>query len=388
MLELLFPYITNSSPRLLPAWNEYVDNLETFQSQLMKRFILGTDHETKGIALLRYILSSIDYNYMQNQVSDFDIYTFYLRHIQEDIENKFEHTTLGTKFYNLFIDNHLGKIQEFIIPIEDISVTQRLPFDKSWDVWKYVRPVRYLAHDSTEFTQYMEADRIRFRNNPPTHGVVSIDVIALIFKYFKYMTISPNETEWTGKDQRRFLHKHVLSFFLYDLLDIFLINQIKNISNVSSIDEINTYTANNATYSGMYGFVGHRYHEASKLLYNEFTKIKNGQTRPSMILSSPLLSHGKSIYDVVNMMVNRCHVPYMRQFQCFRVMRDMHLFSTILNIFEYRKTEHLYKTIQRNVGPKIRKYIRDKVWTYVHDPILESYMQSNLNIFNEKLYSL
>ena len=53
MIDLLLPYIENKSPRILPAWNEYVQNLETFQSILQKRFILNTDYETSGIALLR-----------------------------------------------------------------------------------------------------------------------------------------------------------------------------------------------------------------------------------------------------------------------------------------------------------------------------------------------
>ena len=28
MIDLLLPYIENKSPRILPAWNEYVQNLE------------------------------------------------------------------------------------------------------------------------------------------------------------------------------------------------------------------------------------------------------------------------------------------------------------------------------------------------------------------------
>ena len=69
---------------------------------------LNTDYEPSGTALLRYILSCVDWNYMAHQKSDFDRYTFYLRFVQEDLENTFEHTTTGFKFHNCFTSKNLG----------------------------------------------------------------------------------------------------------------------------------------------------------------------------------------------------------------------------------------------------------------------------------------
>ena len=386
MIDLLLPYIENKSPRILPAWNEYVQNLETFQSILQKRFILNTDYETSGIALLRYILSCVDWNYMAHQKSDFDRYTFYLRFVQEDLENTFEHTTTGFKFHNCFTSKNFGKIKEFIIPVEDMSITKKLPLDKDWSYWKNIKPVRYLMHDSKEFTQYIEADKVKFFYIPPTYVTITIDVIALVFKYWKYMTSAPEEKEWTRKDQRRFIHKYVLSSFFEDLTDIFLINQIHTVSEIEDETELLSLTAKNETRDMMYGYIGSRYNEACRILYKEFLRVKSGQTRPSMLLSSPLLSKKKSLYSFSSTIINELDIPQMRQYQFYRILRDQHLFFIFLNMFEFRKMENVYKTIQRIVGPKIRKFIRDKVWLYIKDDILRTYIENNLITIETKLY--
>ena len=384
MLEFLEGFIEHSSPRLIPAWNQYVQNIETFKQPLLKRFLLANDYETSGVALIRYIFSCVDWNYMHHCSNDYQRYLYHLRYVRDDLENTFDHTTTGFKFFNLFTSKHLGKVQEFIIPVEDSTSITNLPFDKGWDEWVKIRPVRYLTHDSPELTLNVEQDKVRFYRTPPTYAIISIDVIALVLKYWKYLTDAPVDPEYVGKDQRRFIHKYVLFGFLDDLIDVFLIQHIKRISEVQDEDELNHFNVRSSS-TQMYGYVGARYNEASRVLYREFQKVKSGTTRANMIFSSPLLGHKKSIVDRVNMIVNNLDVPRLRQYQFYRYLRDKDLFNMMMNIFKFRYMDPQYLRLQRVIKPKILRMIRNKIWLYMKDPVIRLQIQDEIEELNEKI---
>lgn len=384
MLEYLEGFIEHTSPRIVPAWNQYVKNIETFKLPLMKRYLLANDYETSGIALLRYILSCVDWNYMRHCHSDYDRYLYHLRYIRDDLENTFDHTTTGFKFRNLFTSKHLGTVQEFIIPVEDTTIVKTLPFDKGWEHWVHIKPVRYLTHDSPELTLNVEQDRVRFYRTPPTYVIISIDVIALALKYWKYMSDAPIDPEFVGKDQRRFLHKYVLFGFIDDLIDTFLIQHIKKVSEIQDEDELNTFNVKHSS-TQMYGYVGARYNEASRTLYRELQKVKSGATRANMIFSSPLLGNKKTIVDRVNTIINKLDVPRLRQYQFYRYLRDKDLFNIMINIFKFRDMDPLYQRIQRSVKPKLLKLLREKIWLYIKDPVVRLQIQDELETLNEKI---
>lgn len=385
MLEYLTPFIENSSPRLIPAWNQYVQAIETFKEPLYKRFMLATDHETRGITIMRYILSCVDWSYMKNHASDFDRYSFHVRFIKDDLENTFDHNTTGFRFFNTFTSKNLGRVQEFIIPVEDITSVTTLPFDKGWEHWIPVRPVRYLTHDSREFTLNVEKDVVKFTREQPNYAIIAIDVVALVFKYWKYMTEAPDDPEWMGKDQRRFLHKYVISGFLDDLTDIFLISHMSEISKCKEQAEILEFTTKKHSAELQYGYIGSRYQEASQVMFKELTKVKAGSVRPSAIFSSPLLGRRNSITQRINTIIENLDVPRLRQFEFYRYLRDKDLFNLMLNIFEFRHMDPLYERIRRHIKPKIQKLIRNKIWLYIKDPIIKSDIEYELEELNEKI---
>lgn len=385
MLEMLEQFIEPYSPRLIPAWNQYVQYIETYTQPIMKRFMLATDASTKGIAMLRYILSCADWNYLLKPGSDFNKYIYHVRFVKDDLENTFDHTTNGFRYFNCFTGTQLGKVQEFIIPVEDVTSASTLPFDKGWSYWKDIRPVRYLSHDSQEFTINIEKDVVRFYKEKPSYAIISIDVVALIFKYMKYLMEAPDDPEYEGKDQRRFLHKYVLSGFMRDLTDIFLIQQMNTVASVGSIEELREFTQQNVSSDQMYGFVGHRYHEASTVFYREIENIKSGQLRPRSLLSSPLLTRRVALNERAFMIDENLDVPRLRQYQFYRFLRDKDMFNLILKLYKFRADDPLCERLERHVKPKIYKLMRDKIWLYMKDSTIRSKIEQDLLAINDLL---
>lgn len=81
-------------------------------------------------------------------------------------------------------------------PIDTISYPSILPFQKNWYAWEKVKPVHIWYHNSEEYTLNFLKNSIAFKTEQPTHGIIFIDTISLIFKYYKYlMTDLPNEPE-------------------------------------------------------------------------------------------------------------------------------------------------------------------------------------------------
>lgn len=385
MLEYLEPFIENTSPRIIPAWQQYVSAIETYRSPLYKRYLLAADVSTPGVSLLRYILSCVDWSYMRHQSSDYDRYMFHIRYIRDDLENTFDHITTGFRFFNCFTTKHMGKVQEIVIPVEDTTAISTLPFDRGWEDWIGIRPVRYLYHDSSELSFDIEKDRVRFYREPPSYVVVSIDVVALVFKYWKYLTDAPTPEEDVGKDTRRFLHKYVFNGFFYDQLDTYLIHQLVDISKIQAPDEIAHMTSRTKTSNLQYGWVGSRYTESCSVMYKELQKIKSGNIRPSAILSSPILGNRRSIVQRVHTLCNTLDVPRLRQYQFYRYLRDKDLFQFILSLHQYKSQEAVYKRIERTVKPKIQRLLRERIWTYMKDPVLRSRIQDELEDLNSRL---
>ena len=378
MLEYLEPFIQNTSPRIVPAWIQYVQALETYLRPLYRRHILAPDVSTPGIALLRYILACVDWNYMEHQTSDYERYSYYLRHVRDNLENTFDHNTTGFRFFNTFTSRHLGKVPEFIIPVEDVTTISTLPLDKPWEYWVGVRPVRYLYHDSKELSFDIEKDRVRFYKDPPSYVVISIDVVALAFKWWKYLTSAPLEEEEDMKDQRRFLHKYVISGFYEDQLDIFLLHQLELLSDVSSIDDIEQYTATIVSANNQYGYVGLRYNESCRVMYRELMKINSGNIRPSAICASPLLGYRKSIVQRVHQTLSDLDVPRLRQYQFYRYLRDKGMISFILKLHQYKSQSVIYSRMQKVLKPRVQKAIRERIWDYVKDPIIKADLADEL----------
>lgn len=393
MLNMLGSFIEPYSPRLLPAWNGYVQYIETANSVLLNsRYLKAPGREVAGIRLLRYILACTDWNYMLKPgISDYDKYNNHLKYVQEDLENTFETTTTGNIYYNFFHDKQLGKVQEYILPVEGSSPIKRLPFDRPWSSWKYVQPVRYLSHNSIELARDIEQDRVKFYKHQPSYAVITIDVIALVMKYTKFLMDTPIDNDLIEAPelvQRIFLHKYVLSYWMRDLTDIFLLKQMCQLTQlaVDHRGSLLDFTSKKHTTDLMYGFVGNRYNEASRVFYTQLLNIQNGTLRPRSLLSSPLLTKSMSPINRAAMILDELDIPRLRQFEFYRYLRDKDLFFLILNMYKLHSDDQLYVRLSRTIKYQIYKLLRNKIWLYIkNDSKTREGVQLELEQLNDSL---
>ena len=188
MIDILLPYLRDDAPRALPPFQLFLKSQATFIRERYNRLYVAQGHESKAVRLLRYILQNVDMDFMSRQTSNYDRYLHHLRYIKHSLDDIFDRVARGRGYHNFFVKS--DKVEEFILPIEDINTIVNLPLDTNdWEVWKKVRPVRLWDHDSEEFTINLLNDQLHFtRNFEPTEVLILIDVIALTMKYYIWLT--------------------------------------------------------------------------------------------------------------------------------------------------------------------------------------------------------
>ena len=382
MLDYIAEFVKpNGSPRIVHPWVEYISNIATYIKYYNRRFMIAPEYETMGMQLLRYIINFVDYNWMtKNYNNDYDRYTYYVRFIKEDLENIFDQVSTGRSFYNYFVNNNLGKVDEYILPCEDINTILNLPMNKSWEEWEKVRPVRLMDHGSSEFTVNMFNDRFKFSKISPEYAIITIDVIALIFKYYKYLTIAPENdpnNNAYGKSDRRFIHSYVIIPMLKDLIDCFLINQIDIVSK-STKEEIEQRTSLSLVYDIQFGFIGSRYQEACRYLHKEIMRLTASDVNPTLFLSGPLLMDNKSIVDRIEYTVDNLYIPNLRQYEYYLYLRDRKILSLVTNLYKLTGDSFMFKNYSRKLKYKILKTIRNKCWLSIKNYRIREQVQSEL----------
>ena len=178
--------IVDKGVRALPPYQTYLKAQKTFVLDRYRRFLGAQGHESPGIKLLRYILQFVDMDYLRQQKNNYDRYRYHLRFIRKDLYSIFDRVQRGGSFHELFFKSQVGSTAEYLLPVEDLNSIVNLPLDtESWDVWKTVKPLRLWAYDSDEFTINIINDRVHFVDLAPSYAIELLDVIALVFKYFR-----------------------------------------------------------------------------------------------------------------------------------------------------------------------------------------------------------
>ena len=380
MLDYIQPHIKKSNPRIINKWIEYVESLTTQLNYIKGRYLNGEGYESKGVQLLRGILSFVEIHYLDKYNNDFERYIKYLRFIQNDLVNIFDPVSIGKIKTNCFIAKTHYDVDEYIIPVKAVNVFDKYPFDKKWiNNWERVKTVRLIDHDSDEYTLFMNNDQVRFKKTPPTLAMITIDPAMLGLQYYNYIKYCPDKI----KGQREFIHHYVLDSFFEDLLNIWLIKQINNVTMMDDRDIV-SLNRNDIIVDNMYGFVGSRYEEAMTALYNEFRNVRSGATRPEMIINSRLLMDN-SILDRANVFINTLDIDNQRQYLFLEYLRDKKLVDLITNIFLLNPEYSECKNLINKLSYQYNRLNNMRVWNNINDPIARMLIESSIKTFIKKL---
>ena len=355
MIEYVAPFLTRMDERKLPAYQTFLRNQKLFVENRYHRFLVSEGHETPGVKLLRYILQFIDKNDLDLQNNNYDRYLYCVRYVIDSILDIFDRTQRGRGYKNLFFRfNDSVYTEEFIIPVNNRSCLTYLPMhSERWEDWKDVRVLRLWDHDSDEYSVNLMNDRLKFIHRPPTYAIETLDVVALIFKYYVWNKTQrlkePNKELALHIPKQLFIHKYVICDLVWDETDVWLINTIYKAAHRSGEHLHDEFIASNLRETNQqWSWVAMTSREAFDALY-QVIKQTHVSVRPESILSSKILTKG-TLMDRVDMCGREVELPNFRQYKYLSWLRDYKLVSIILQLYRYRP--------DLPIGARMRMYLK------------------------------
>lgn len=384
MLQALQSHFREMTPKALPIWEQYLNALNYQRDELKRRYMLNYGGNSRCVQVLKHILSLTDMDHLNLQKNDYDRYLNSLRFYRNSFKEIFDPVKNGCAYRKVFYDKKLlYSTSEYLCPIDTISYPSILPFQKNWYAWEKVKPVHIWYHNSEEYTLNFLKNSIAFKTEQPTHGIIFIDTISLIFKYYKYlMTDLPNEPE---KTMHNFIHRHVLNTVFEDLEEIWLLNQIllcasieDNAANYKDISLIQKIS------DRQYGYITSRHEEAMNEILRAFKLIRTGQLRVNSFLSAKIFPSG-SILDRIEYSFKYLDVPHLIQYQYMEIMRDLPLLKLIITLYSWRPETVMYKALCRDLRILTQRIQNTKPWLKIFDSSIKGYIQQEMDKLYEKV---
>ena len=184
--------VNNQKSIILPRTTRYINEVNNRKFILHERRVGIERKISKGIILLKHILSIPDYSIVNKMKSDVDIY-MYLLSIMDEIEKVFDPVISGIEVRNNHFVTH-PKIMELFVSIRKKIPMYESLLNKTYFDWKNEKPLRLLFTDSSELNIDIIDNTIAYNRDVPNLNIYGIDPILLIMKFLKFRKIYKNDT--------------------------------------------------------------------------------------------------------------------------------------------------------------------------------------------------
>ncbi len=382
MLDNLKSHFKHATPKIIPQWSQYLTSLQLQKEQLRTRFLNNYGGEARGFRILKQILDYVDVEYLLKQRNDYERYINYFLNVRNNVERLFQPVESGRVYRKMFYRKGLFATNEYFCPVDDVDHIQTLPMDKSWEEWERVQPVHLWYHDTQEYSLNLLTGQVAFSFTNPSYALIFVDVIALMFKYYKYIS-SPSIGE--EKTLHNFIQNHVYNFFFDDLQNIWILNQILLCCDVADTSkDIREITTELQKSNRQYGYIGGRHHEAVEDLLEALNLVREGNLRVNSILSAQLLPSG-SIIDRIHYSFKYLDIAHLQQYKYVRILRDLHLVDLIIKMHMWRPDTEIYKSLARNLRYEVRRLQMNKPWSKINDSVIRTHVQDWVTALESKV---
>lgn len=352
--QILAPYYTGKSPKILIRLQSYIRTLDTQLQRYKTQFDQAPGAETKSVELLERLICTSDINTLLTMPDMFYQYTNGIFPILEELTGMFDPLSNAGHVTD-FIITPRGHPKEYLVPVSSESIFNDYPFDQDWSLWQSVRPLHILYMDTNELTFQAYDDRLHFLHEPPPLTIFSLDVSAMILMYLSYLK-AHDITEF-GDDEKlelpKWIHRHVIfPTLLEESVTWWTLAQYKKcILEASPV--IGTFQ-DYAWVSATYGRVGSEYPQAIDDIDSLITQAQRGTTTVEQSLASLILPNHSTLVERYHMLKRYCQVSELTQYRWISYLRDkLYLDLTLalaLMFPDFPQTSQLMNYTQREIS--------------------------------------
>ena len=359
--------INKQKPIILPRTTRYINEINKRKFILHERRVGIERKISKGVILLKHILSIPDYDIINRMKNDIDIYT-YLLNIMGEIEKVYDPVISGIEVRNNhFVTN--SKIMELFVSIRKKNQIYESLLNKSYFEWKDQKPLRLLFTDSSELNIDIIDNTIVYNRDIPNLNVYGIDPILLIMKFLKFRQIYKNDT------LNDYIRKEIFDITIMDdIINQWLMNlyiavfeKEKAFSILSKLNETDT--------KSLFIISNYEYNNFKKDYKEILDKLEKKQIPSQRVFSTIMFNDGREfkehLQDVYNSVLfqNKLQYTYVNILCIYQYLYFINLiYSYDSNESKRYKTEFKYtyrilkKLIETNrlKNSKLENYVRYK----------------------------
>ena len=360
--------INNQKPIILPKTVRYINEINNRKFILHERRVGIERKISRGVILLKHILSIPDYNVINKMKNDIDIYT-YLLSILEDMEKLYDPVISGIEVRsNHFVTK--PSIMELFVPMRKQSKLYENLLNKTYFDWRKEKPLRLLFTDSSELNIDIIDNTIAYNRDIPNLNIYGIDSILLIMKFLKFRKIyrKDNLDEYIRKEIFDLsIMDDIINQWLFNLY-IAVFEKEKSFSLLSQLNESDT--------KSLFIISNYEYKNFKKDYEGILKKIEKRQIPTQRVFSSIKFNDGrefkeylKDVYDTV-LFQNKLQYTYVNILCLYQYLYFTNLiYSYNSNESKRYKVEFRYtfrilkKLIETNrlKNTRLQKYVNFKL---------------------------
>lgn len=383
MLDILLKHIPNYTPFILPKWERMITDITNRQDLFVVRYLSTELGSYPNIVLIENIIKNCQDEIFQllhipDQFSRC-VYLMeprvrgFIEQIIDDVRSKPFHKKVF--FNSLFGPN----VAELIIPVMNYDPLNSLPLmNYELGVWTDVKPIRVLYYDSLEIVSSLVVDpRVRCKKDPPTVGIVTVNVVSLLLKFVNYMD-NNDRKEFDGDFLRTFLKEEVFIHIHKDMIEVWLmnlINELLDCDNDKEIMELESYFKSNSL---MFADFHNYFMEVIKKIQD----LKNGKIKSFQLLKSKLL-YNRSIVDRSKEIMGDLQVRGLRQYYHNQLCINIQDLKLMLKVLRFEPVKSSLKNIKYEMSREMRLMLKENYLHSYKSQTIRNWMRQELMEINE-----
>ena len=281
--------VNNQKPIILPKTTRYLGEINKRKFILHERRVGIERRISKGVILLKHILSIPDYDIIRKMKNDIEIYV-YLLGIMGEMEKLYDPVISGIEVRHEHFTSSKRTMELFVSMRKENAMYEKL-LNKTYFDWKNERPLRLLYTDSSELNIDIVNNVIEYNRDVPNLNIYGIDPILLIMKYLKFKQIYRN------KNFNDYIREEVFDITIMDdiinqwLLNLYIavFEKEKAFSILSKLNESDT--------KSLFIISNYEYRNFKKDYENILDKLEKRQIPTQRVFSSIFFNDGRELKE-------------------------------------------------------------------------------------------
>lgn len=393
MLNNIKPFFTgNNSKTTMKGLDQYIKNISNnSRSYLERNFLSDTVNESSVIRFIRRLISpfTISESTILKASDDFNLLSYTKLALIEHSSSLDWVSNREINIQNIMSQpNKRNDLLEYFLLVQNDIPFKYLPLDKRIDELRNTYPIRLIHTDSNEYSLYTINDQIIYKNFAPTISIFTIDILLLLFNWFKYIKYCLLKKE--DYNLTYFIRNYVMYSLLYQQQDIVISNMISSlmldIETSLMFDFKPSVYDIDMTHSTRFNFADNNIVNIIKDLVEITTKLMSGKITPIQVLNSIRLPTQITLKE--NLLTINDLIPYKNdpQLEWIVFLKDFNYAKFVYNLYITYPNDQNKTAIKRSLYSIFNKYQMTKFWEQIRNKKLKDYIQNKLLVEMEELF--